>query len=1607
MDKKYEKSKFTKIYRTLFSLVALIAGIITCSPAEASRYYDEAEKDTLSVSDCDTVNNPTCKTFYIDGVNGDDTWDGLAPDFVSGTNGPFKTIGKALDRYSTRMRGGNVFKIKAGKYYEKVSVSNVINNISGDSQLVIGPYGDGEVIVDASQTNTLNWSAYDSNIYVTDYNLTAKINGQTVAATPWNLVMDDNFKQCRPVYSLGEVVSYCQWYWDSATRKLYVYTSGESPVSHDVIVQKFDPDSVEYGVYVPEEPYIKIYGLTIRGAGSLGISIYGSNSDYVVIEKCTVKYNGKTGAVISGDWGQAVKNHIHGNMMQDWPRGRYHGSTGGWGQGLTIASYSSVSGNIIHDNGGEGTGSMADLGHNIWQDNIVYDNYSANIYPDNQPNDIIRRNFSYSNTPNASDAVDADKVPLGSSLDSIVGKLRPYGIMIGDETASGSIATSANHQIYENVISGARFGINYYGQASGAGMKNWLVANNTIIMPSSDATYGDFVGLYIPYSGGNNTGTIIKNNIIYGSASDSSTVQLTGGTSETGVTLDNNLYYAPNNATPFWINSYPSTQKLDFSSWKSVLAGLNPDANSIYGEPLLVDATQLALDGAKIQSGSPAINSGFDLSSYNFILDSFKNVISSTLPMDIGAHEYGATAVSEEIAPVISDLAPVGKLAYDTAMTTISVSTNEDAVCKYSTVTGNSFEMMTGTFSTTGGISHSQLLSGLTNGSSYVYYVRCQDQNGNSNTEDSMISFSVASSIDIAPPVILSKAPNGQLSSNVTSTELSLITDENSTCKYSVTAGVAYSSMASTFSNTGGLVHSTTVSGLSGGNTYNYYVRCEDESENPNISDTTISFSVATASTDYQQTLYWSADSNNVNQTINGTTISAVGTPTYVTGYDGTLNGARNLAISNNYIQLSKTADFSWQAGKISFYFKPTNDVSNDILTFQFGASKGLRFYSSSSSAYSIRLDTDAGYINNNFTGDSLPYNPTTASGNWYKVDIEWNLSSKTLVCAVEGHAMNNQYSTSGSVWAITPADEKLYLGRGISYTTYNRSYVDEVYFYLPQADIAGPVISSLGTSSITNTGALISWETDEAATSQVEYGLTTSYGSQLPKDDSLVNEHAQSLVGLAEGTTYHYRVISGDSSGNYTTSDDQTFTTSGSDITAPIITSFDVSSTSDSLTVPVTAFTATDDVSVTGYILTESAATPEVDNESWQETIPTEYVFATEGVKTLYAWVKDAAGNVSDTLDDTVTIVLPTYTIGGAISGLTGTVILQNNNEDDLSVFANGSFIFATAILSGDSYDVAVLTQPENQTCAVSNGSGVVSDGNIIDVTIACENGADLDAPVISAFTLPATSSSLVISITEIIANDNVGIIGYKVTETTEIPSITDPGWTGAPPTSYAFSSAGNKVLYAWAKDAAGNVSQSLSASVVVTLVVSDDIEEDEEQDYDKLDIFKVKYSVINKNQIKISFKTNNSAKGTVRFGTDKNLKRKEEERRSREKHTINIKNLTAGTKYYFRISAKDKHDQTERTKTYSVTLPTLATIKNGTPVAKLRTESDKYIEKPKVPVSSASQNQGNQNSEPQNYNQSQTDKDTDTTRANNSPVSQYQFEKKVFKWWNPLTWL
>jgi len=87
------------------------------------------------------------------------------------------------------------------------------------------------------------------------------------------------------------------------------------------------------------------------------------------------------------------------------------------------------------------------------------------------------------------------------------------------------------------------------------------------------------------------------------------------------------------------------------------------------------------------------------------------------------------------------------------------------------------------------------------------------------------------------------------------------------------------------------------------------------------------------------------------------------------------------------------------------------------------------------------------------------------------------------------------------------------------------------------------PTLTNIAAQNITRDSARITWDTDLPATSKVEYGTDTNYGSELQSAAEVAN-HAIDIYGLSCGTTYHYQVSSTAYGGATTVSSDYTFET-------------------------------------------------------------------------------------------------------------------------------------------------------------------------------------------------------------------------------------------------------------------------------------------------------------------------------------------------------------------------------------------------------------------------------------------------------------------------------
>jgi hypothetical protein len=185
-----------------------------------------------------------------------------------------------------------------------------------------------------------------------------------------------------------------------------------------------------------------------------------------------------------------------------------------------------------------------------------------------------------------------------------------------------------------------------------------------------------------------------------------------------------------------------------------------------------------------------------------------------------------------------------------------------------------------------------------------------------------------------------------------------------------------------------------------------------------------------------------------------------------------------------------------------------------------------------------------------------------------------------------------------------------------------------------------------------------------------------------------------------------------------------------------------------------------------------------------------------------------------------------PSVALSSPANGATvsGTVSVSAGASDSVGV-SKVDFYVNGVLVSTDSsspyscsWDTTTLSNGSYTLSAkASDAAGNVGESGNISVTVS-NQVADTTAPTVSSFTMPTTSTSLTVAISALAATDAVGVTGYLVSESSTRPSATASGWSTAAPASFTFSGTGTRTAYAWAKDAAGNVSNSLSRTVTIT---------------------------------------------------------------------------------------------------------------------------------------------------------------------------------------------
>ncbi|MHB1847293.1 MAG: right-handed parallel beta-helix repeat-containing protein [Deltaproteobacteria bacterium] len=556
----------------------------------------------------------TGNTYYVDAAAGNDANVGTS------TTTALKTIGAAV----AKVAPGDTVLIRAGLYREVVMLASVSG--TAGMPITFGSYGDGEVIVDGSAAVT-GWTLTSGTVWQAPVT-----NGSAIDAVVVNGEVLARYKTTSAIPASGSG----QWWFDGNST-LYADMGGSDPTSATadviVIVQNHGGSTIFLG----GSAYLDVIGLTIRGSGWAGIWSYQLSSTAsgqtvgghdVRVAYCNIELNDADGLGFGGGSNDfALYNHVYHNSLVNWPFGAngYAVAGGGWpgGLGFTDEANPVVRGNVVALNGGEGiilygNGLPNGLqsGNSLVEENVSYDNWSTNIYIDNEPTHVIRRNLVYRHPTNPAWMWDpTDEYTMEKSRTCLG---------LGDEYASGNpagTASIANVEAYDNLFIGCRYGIqDGFEDTTGHGMKHDLIVNNTVVMDSSTYTQEATAGILIADDGTNSVGTVIGNNIVYRPVACASGMlcplaDAQGAAVVSGVTLENNLYFAVGAAASdtslFASDSATAPNLLGFSGWQSFE---QTDATSVYADPQLAGGAVVQPTGnatcdymqADVQSTSPA-----------------------------------------------------------------------------------------------------------------------------------------------------------------------------------------------------------------------------------------------------------------------------------------------------------------------------------------------------------------------------------------------------------------------------------------------------------------------------------------------------------------------------------------------------------------------------------------------------------------------------------------------------------------------------------------------------------------------------------------------------------------------------------------------------------------------------------------------------------------------------------------------------------------------------------------------------------------------------------------------------------------------------------------
>jgi phosphodiesterase/alkaline phosphatase D-like protein len=569
-----------------------------------------------------------------------------------------------------------------------------------------------------------------------------------------------------------------------------------------------------------------------------------------------------------------------------------------------------------------------------------------------------------------------------------------------------------------------------------------------------------------------------------------------------------------NSATITWTTNEPADSYVEY--------GLDNSYGAIFGNTILGTAHSITL---------PATLSGNTL--YHFRVktkDASNNLTTSD-------DDTFTTTDGDDITPPIISLVSSTSITSTTATITWTTDENSSSYIDYGT-TQNVYTKTTGN-SSDNTTTHTVNLTNLTPNTTYYYRVRSVDASGNEATDANSGNYSFETlPADLVGPIITFD-PLHNISVTKTSATITWVTDKaaNSLVYYGVSAGI-YSGTAGNGSDN---VTSQSVSiyNLTPNTTYYFRLSSTDTSFNQTIDDNlgadysfttspneaAIIFSTVAISsiTDNSAIITWTTNENVY------PFVDWGAATTY-----GNVVGAETTLAKSHSIKLSGLS------ASTTYHFRPR--VKDTLGNFS--------YYNTDGSFTTTALITPAS------SSESAPSISSPGAGNITSssAEITWKTDKKTN--ALVKYALTNKYDQmSGEVLSSSLATD--YLTDHV--VTLNNLLSNTLYHFVAiSVDISGNIaissdktfttsklssLSGVKVSTITLDSAIITWETSDPTTSEVDYGNTTGYG-QTNADKKLVNTHKVELTKLGKGQTYHFRIKSEDKDKNIAGSDDYVFAT-------------------------------------------------------------------------------------------------------------------------------------------------------------------------------------------------------------------------------------------------------------------------------------------------------------------------------------------------------------------------------------------------------------------------------------------------------------------------------